>query len=65
MKKQKKHTLESSIGLLAELSTRDLEYCANNNIQNNAMTSYNNDDDSHPFFDWDKWTFVDKKVFNN
>ena len=65
MKKQKKHTLESSINLLAEFSNRDLENSANRNIQNNTMTANNHNDDSHTFFDWDQWTFVDKKIFSN
>ena len=62
--KEKEHTLESSIKFLAELSTGHSQNYNNKTIRNGTMITSHHTGDSHPFFDWDSWTFIDKKVYN-
>jgi len=60
--KNKKDTLESSIKILTDLTMSDLEYCKNSSFGNKNEMIIKKNNDSHPFFDWDSWTFVEKKI---
>ena len=54
-------TLESSIKILTDLTMSDLEYCESSSKDNKEVPSKQKYD-SHPFFDWDSWTFIIKKI---
>ena len=62
--KNSNHTLESSIKLLAELTISDLQHCNNKSSSNTSGTrvSLSNTNESHTFFDWNSWTFIEKKL---
>jgi len=64
MKVIKKETLESSIKILTDLTMSDLKYCESNSFSNNDKVQIKLRDDTHLFFDWDSWTFIDKKLYN-
>ena len=55
-------TLESSIKILTDLTMSDLEYYERNSFKENNVVLSEQKYDSHPFFDWDSWTFIEKKV---
>ena len=59
--KNQKETLESSIKILTDLTMSDFEYCKNNSF-GNKNEIIKEKDDLHPYFDWDSWTFIEKKI---
>jgi len=48
------YTLKSSIKILSELTSQDLQLGVNK--------SDSNADDTHTYFNWDSWSFVNKKI---
>ena len=61
--KQDKITLESSINVLVELTVRDLKRLESKSFSDvNTQDTPNKADDLYTFFDWNSWTFIEKKV---
>ena len=61
--KQDKITLESSINVLTEITIRDLERLGKKSFSDaNTQKTPKKGADWHPFFDWNSWTFIEKKV---
>ena len=61
--KQDRITLESSINVLTDITIRDLERLGKKSFSDaNTQETPNKGADTHPFFDWNSWTFIEKKV---
>ena len=62
--KRDRDSLESSIKILAEITMSDLQSSESKSSNNNAniRETFSKTDDWHPFFDWNSWTFVKKKI---
>ena len=61
--KRDRDTLESSIKILAEITMSDLKNSESKSSSNgNIRETFSKTDDWHPFFDWNSWTFVEKKI---
>ena len=52
--KEKKQSLEGSIKILSELTQQDLKQ--------SKKKTYADSSEYHPFFDWNSWTFINKKI---
>ena len=48
------YTLKSSIKILSELTSQDLQLSVNKSVSDA--------DEYHSYFNWDSWSFVSKKI---